>query len=121
VGLQRGFVRSLLSVVIVLGIVVAGLLLLEGGGPSPTHPLQMNISSRSTSQPGSLGSEGTGSGGPPNSHGGNPNRNPNRHCKPKPFPHDCRPPSGDRPENMMVKALRIVGEHVPFVGSPSVG
>jgi hypothetical protein len=94
-GRQRGFVRILLTVVIVLGIVVGGLLLLEGGGPSPTHPLETNISSRLTSQPGSLGREGSGS-APPNSHGGNPNRNPNRHCKPNqpPFPHDCRPPSG---------------------------
>ena len=92
-GLRRGVVRLLLSFIIVLGIVFGGLFLLEGGGPSPAHPLQTNISSRSTSQPSGLESEGSRS-GPPNSHGGNPNRNPNRHCKPKPFPHDCRPPSG---------------------------
>jgi hypothetical protein len=92
-GLRRGVVRLLLSVIIVLGIIVGGLFLLEGGGPSPVRPLETNISSRSTDRLGSMGNEGTPA-SPPNSHGRNPNRNPNRHCDPKPFPHDCRPPSG---------------------------
>jgi hypothetical protein len=81
-GLFGGTVAGLvLAVTIFSGVLLGGLLLLEGGGPSPVHPLERNISIHQPAVP-LRPSDVTTRG-----------KNPNRHCKPKPFPHDCRRPS----------------------------
>jgi hypothetical protein len=83
-------VRLLLSMAIVVGLVIGGLLLLEGGGSSPVRSLETNISSNQSVDKGPP--PGVPKGPPPGRPRGN---NPNRHCKPNqpPFQHDCRPPS----------------------------
>jgi hypothetical protein len=73
-------VRVVLYAAILVGLLVGGLLLLEGGGSSPARPLGgRNISNVQLR-------DGTSS----------TTDNPNKGCKPNqpPFPHDCRPPSG---------------------------
>jgi hypothetical protein len=73
------FVRIVLYAAILLGLLIGGLLFLEGGGGSPARPLSgQNMSSTRLADVTTT------------------TDNPNAHCKPKqpPFKHDCRPPSG---------------------------
>jgi hypothetical protein len=77
------FVRLVLYAAVLVGLLVGGLLLFEGGGGSPARPFGgQNISSNRATRP----ADGTTS----------TTENPNGGCKPSqpPFPHDCRPPSG---------------------------
>jgi hypothetical protein len=75
------FVRIVLSAVILLGLLIAGLLLFEGGGGSPARPLGgQNISNSRSAVP--TGRTAT-------------TDIPNAGCKHEPNPPpNCRPPSG---------------------------
>jgi hypothetical protein len=82
--LPAHFVRIFVTVAILLVLLLAGLLLFERSGSSPSAPTGRNISSNQ-----------------PAAHGGpsdvtTTTDNPNAHCKPNepPTTHDCRPPSG---------------------------
>jgi hypothetical protein len=80
-GVVGRVVTILLTVAIVVGLLIGGLFLLEGGGASSAGPLGRNISSDQPSTADSRLQVTTTT------------DNPNAHCKPKPSPHDCRPPS----------------------------
>jgi hypothetical protein len=76
------FVRIVLYAAVLVGLLVGGLLLFEGGGGSPARPLGgQNISSNHATRP---------SGGATST-----TENPNAGCKHQPNPPpNCRPPSG---------------------------
>jgi hypothetical protein len=78
------FVRIVLYAAILVGLLVGGLVLFEGGGSSPARPLGgQNISNSRNAVPANGATTATDN---PNGNGG---------CKHLPMPPpNCRPPSG---------------------------